>query len=215
MKIVITGATSGIGKSVAEKLADQGAVVLIACRNLQKATEVAGEINLRPQCIKNNGRATAYYLDLEDFATIPLFVEKLREDHPSVDVLINNAGFNKEEIFPHTKLQTLFQVNYLGHFYLLREMVNILSKVEDGKVFSARVINISSVAHHVGQTDFHKAAYGQYTTEMIAKRSYYADSKFYLNLLTMEINRRFFHFTNSNSGKTRPDFRRKCSSWRS
>jgi NAD(P)-dependent dehydrogenase (short-subunit alcohol dehydrogenase family) len=199
--IIVTGANIGIGKATATKLSKLGACVIIGCRDIQKGIATAQDINEQvSKCSKEeypfakHGRARFMRLDLSDLASVVEFANKVNAEFPRVDVLINNAGLNMDGMLP-TGLQQLFQVNYLGHYLLVRSLYKLLC-VRDRTSISAgiavgRVVNLSSVTHHSGQPDFRASATSSYTPTMVAQYSYYSDSKLYMNYLTMELNRRF------------------------
>ena len=78
-----------------------------------------------------------------------------------------------------------------GHFLLFRLLMNWRNSVpasERGSLPPLRVVNLSSVMHHLGQSDFTKSAFSKLSGNSF---SYYDDSKFYMNLMVLEINRRY------------------------
>jgi thioester reductase-like protein/short-subunit dehydrogenase len=84
--VVITGASSGIGKETAIKVARAGGIPILIARTLSKLeTE-------RDSIIRSGGEAYAYSCDLSDLEAIDELVEVLLENHPRIDVLVNNAG---------------------------------------------------------------------------------------------------------------------------
>ena len=198
---VITGANAGIGRETAVKLVSCGATVVLGCRDIQKGIEAAQQINneissLNPTIhpYAKNGKAIFMRLDLSDLSSVVEFSNKIKSDYPRVDILINNAGVNMTGMLS-TGLEQLFQVNYLGHYLLIRCLQKHLcyytDKDETNCPNVARIINLSSVMHHGGQPNFVASSTHSYTTLMAAKSSYYADSKLYMHFLTMEVNRRF------------------------
>ena len=166
------------------------------------------------------GKSQFMRLDLSDLHSVIEFSSKIRKEFNRVDILVNNAGLNTKGYLPNG-LQQLFQVNYLGHFLLFRALEDLLSsRRPDAFVVSptasgsssssssssagnsnsgfsnpppraGRVVNLSSVMHHNGQSNFEASATSKYTPAMKAHCSYYSDSKLYMNYLTLEINRRF------------------------
>ncbi|GAA5064035.1 oxidoreductase [Nocardia callitridis] len=123
---VITGANGGIGTVTTEVLAAKGATVLMACRNTDKAQQIADGIT---------GDVRVAALDLADLASVREFAEKTTE----LDVLINNAGLMN---LPFSRtvdgFETQWGVNHLGHFALTGLL---LDRITD------RVVTLSSVAH--------------------------------------------------------------------
>lgn len=220
--IVITGANTGIGKSTAKQLCAQGAHVIIGCRDESKAKEAIADI--QSQLIKEGthtkgGQVVHFALDLSDLSSIKSFAKLISSKYKRVDVLINNAGLANRGKTKYG-LEQLFQVNYLGHFLLFRELTPLLqSKDSNQGVVNetvegfaippvGRVVNLSSVMHHRGQGNFKASAYGnmkdvysQIPGDKASNYSYYADSKYYMNLLTLEINRRYGICDNNEEGK--------------
>src|SRR6202007_480681 len=84
--IIITGASSGIGRAAGLKLAAAGAVPLLVARNVDKLEEVRAEI------VAAGGTAYVYAADLSDMESIERLLERVLADHRSVDGLVNNAG---------------------------------------------------------------------------------------------------------------------------
>lgn len=83
--ILITGATDGIGLLTAQKLFSEGQQVLLHGRNEAKLTEAAKQL----------GGAPAYLADLSSGSAVEALADAVCENHPQIDVLINNAGILK------------------------------------------------------------------------------------------------------------------------
>jgi NAD(P)-dependent dehydrogenase (short-subunit alcohol dehydrogenase family) len=131
--VLITGATSGIGRAAATELAAAGARVVMAVRNTERGEQIASELG--------NG-AEARKLDLTDLASVRAFAEGW--DEP-IDVLINNAGVMAvPEGRTKDGLETQIGTNHLGHFALTGLL---LGHVTD------RVVQIASGAHRIGKID--------------------------------------------------------------
>ena len=84
--ILITGASSGIGRAAAIKLARAGGIPLLVARSADKLEDVRDEI------VRFGGSAYVYTADVSDPESIDQLVAKVLSDHPAVDVLVNNAG---------------------------------------------------------------------------------------------------------------------------
>jgi NAD(P)-dependent dehydrogenase (short-subunit alcohol dehydrogenase family) len=131
--VLITGATSGIGRAAATELAAAGARVVMAVRNTERGEQIASELG--------NG-AEARKLDLTDLASVRAFAEGW--DEP-IDVLINNAGVMAvPEGRTKDGFETQIGTNHLGHFALTGLL---LDHVTD------RVVQIASGAHRIGKID--------------------------------------------------------------
>lgn len=123
---VVTGANGGLGAETTKVLARKGATVVLACRNVEKAQQVADGID---------GDLRVRRLDLADLASIREFAAETGE----FDVLINNAGLMNVP-FSRTVdgFETQFGVNHLGHFALTGLL---LDRIRD------RVVTLASIAH--------------------------------------------------------------------
>jgi len=131
--VLITGATSGIGRAAATELAAAGARVVMAVRNTERGEQIAS--------VLGNG-AEARKLDLTDLASVRAFAEGW--DEP-IDALINNAGVMAvPEARTKDGFETQIGTNHLGHFALTGLL---LSHVTD------RVVQIASAAHRIGKID--------------------------------------------------------------
>src|SRR5437868_876539 len=85
---IVTGANSGLGLVTAKELARHGAAVVLACRNAEKAQGAAQEIRAAaPQAT-----VTVEALDLGSLDSVRTFAQRMRDQHQTLDLLINNAG---------------------------------------------------------------------------------------------------------------------------
>ncbi|WP_353108544.1 oxidoreductase [Gordonia sp. (in: high G+C Gram-positive bacteria)] len=125
-RVVITGGNGGLGSITARVLAEKGASVVLACRDLVKAAKVADSID---------GDVTVAELDLADLASIGAYARQQGQ----FDVLINNAGLMNTP-FRRTVdgFEMQFGVNHLGHFALT---ALLMDRIGD------RVVTLSSIAH--------------------------------------------------------------------
>jgi NAD(P)-dependent dehydrogenase (short-subunit alcohol dehydrogenase family) len=136
---VITGATSGIGRASAFKLAGTGATLILLGRNLAKGKIVSNQL------IKNTGnnKITFYKADLSLMNEIKVVSEKIKSDYEKIDILLNNAGARfLNHILTIEGIEQTLALNHLGYFYLTK---CLLEKLRISK--SARIINVSSAAH--------------------------------------------------------------------
>ena len=85
---IITGSNTGIGKETALDLAKRGARVILACRDIKKANEVAEEIRK----LSGNGNVIVEKLDLASLESVRSFAEKINKQEDKINILINNAG---------------------------------------------------------------------------------------------------------------------------
>lgn len=137
--IVLTGATSGIGKEAAIELLRAGHTVISNYRSKEKAEKAHDELTR----LTTNPNLLLLEADFENFGSIHQFAAEVTSRFESIDVLINNAG-TWETAFKETKngLETNLQVNHLSPMLLTLLLVPVLKKAG-----SARIINTSSGAH--------------------------------------------------------------------
>ncbi|NXK59775.1 RDH12 dehydrogenase, partial [Sylvietta virens] len=144
--VLITGANTGIGKATASDLAQRGKVI-IACRDIAKGEAAASEIRAET----GNQQVIVKKLDLADTKSIREFAEKFLAEEKELHVLINNAGVM---LCPYSKTADGFEmhlgVNHLGHFLLTFLLLECLKQSAP-----ARIVNVSSLAHHGGRIRFH------------------------------------------------------------
>jgi NAD(P)-dependent dehydrogenase (short-subunit alcohol dehydrogenase family)/thioester reductase-like protein len=137
--ILITGASSGIGKASALLLARAGATVLLVARGLEQLEETCQEI------VADGGSAYMYPADISDPESVDALIERVQIEHPRIDVLVNNAGrsirrsialsYDRFHDFERT-----MQLNYLG---TIRLIMGLLPRMREQR--SGHVINISSI----------------------------------------------------------------------
>ncbi|MHA1227418.1 MAG: SDR family oxidoreductase [Candidatus Hodarchaeales archaeon] len=177
--IVVTGANSGIGKVTCHNLAKMGYKIVMVCRNLGKGVKVQKEL-IR---VTGNPKINLLIADLASFESIRNLVEKINENYPEVDILINNAGtFQAKRRESKNGLELTFAVNYLGPFLLTNLL---LPKLIENK--PSRIINVSSSLHKNATIDLNDL--------QSKKRKYkgidvYATSKLALILFTYALHRK-------------------------
>lgn len=141
MKVLITGANTGIGFATAEQLVKQGQHVILACRNPQKAQ--AAQVKLRKL---DQAQVDLVSLDLNSLEQTRKAADQIADQYGNLDVLINNAGlFAKTKQLTADGFEQQFGVNYLGHFLLTQKLLPVLEKAP-----KARIVHLASIAHWAG-----------------------------------------------------------------
>jgi NAD(P)-dependent dehydrogenase (short-subunit alcohol dehydrogenase family) len=142
--VLVTGASSGIGRAVALKLGDAGATVLLVARSDEKLRVLAHEMEQR------GGRARPYPADLSSRASADELLSRLAADRVTVDVLINNAGRSirrpVEESYGRIHdFERTMAINYFGS---LRLILGLLPEMRARRI--GHVINVSTAGVQVG-----------------------------------------------------------------
>ncbi len=144
-RILVTGASAGLGVETARSLAAHGARVVGAVRDLNKA-EVATE-QVRKDAAMNGGSLELVELDLATLKSVRACADQLLAKGEPFDVLIANAGVMATPLgYTADGYETQFGTNHLGHFVLVNR---IASLVRDG----GRLINLSSAGHRYSNVD--------------------------------------------------------------
>ena len=144
--VIITGATSGLGKEATKVFIGKGATVIMPVRNIEKAKVVRDEI------MKTNPAANIVLksLDLSSLNSIKLFAAEISLEYSQLDILINNAGVM---YCPYSKTQDGFEMqmgtNHLGPYALTAQLMPLLMQTAN-----SRIVNTASLAHLTGNIDF-------------------------------------------------------------
>ena len=140
---VITGAAGGVGRATALRMAREGACVVLADINAEKAEAVAAEI------VAGGGRAIAVQTDVQRGESVEGMIERAHQSFGGVDILVNNAGgsarvIGKKTWFWESEESTwdwTFGVNLKGPFLCARAVINEMIERRRGKI-----VNIASVS---------------------------------------------------------------------
>lgn len=175
---LITGPTSGIGKVAALSLARQGFKLLLVARSRERGENVQQAIRE----VLPNSAPELYIGDLSSRQSICSLAKDIREAHPRIDVLINNAGgIFGSHVLTAEGIEHTFALNHLGYFTITNLLLDSLRAAED-----ARIVNVSSEVHKVGKLDFNDLNSNSKYNAMKA----YAQSKLANLLFTYELSRR-------------------------
>ena len=135
-RVVITGATSGIGEAVATRLALLGAHVVLACRDRVRGEQVAAAINAAAV----GEPATVMTVDTSDQSSVRAFGRTYHDRYGDLDVLVNNAGVLLQERRTSVDgVELTFATNVLGYYLVTTELLDAL---EAGA--PSRVVNVAS-----------------------------------------------------------------------
>ncbi|QEC47807.1 SDR family oxidoreductase [Baekduia soli] len=137
--VVITGASSGIGKEAAMKIARAGGIPILVARSMDKLEEAKAEIE------QAGGTAYAYSADLSSLDSIEELVDRLLADHAAIDMLINNAGRSIRRSIALSQdrfhdFERTVQLNYLGTIKLTMGLLPHMRERRFG-----HIVNVSSI----------------------------------------------------------------------
>ena len=147
---IVTGASRGIGREVALKLAALGATVII---NYNGSDEKAEEV--KKQIEDKGGKAEIYQCNVSDFDACKEFIDYVIKKYNSIDILINNAGITRDGLLMRMSekdFDDVINTNLKGTFNCIRFASRQMMKQRSG-----RIINISSVvgvSGNAGQTHY-------------------------------------------------------------
>lgn len=180
--IIVTGANSGIGYESSKAFANAGALVVFACRSIQRGEQAKAAI------LKQNPQAKieVMCLDMGDLKSIKAFASLFKEKYNRLDVLLNNAGVMLTPYsFTKDGFETHLGINHLGHFALTAHLLDTIVATPQ-----ARVVNVASIAHHSAILNFEDLMYQKNPQEYSPMKAY-RRSKLFNLLFTYELQRLF------------------------
>lgn len=146
IRVLVTGANSGIGLEAARLLAGHGAQVALGCRSVDKGRQAAADI----AATHPDAAVEVIQLDLADLGSVAAAAQDAGRRWDRLDVLINNAGVMA---LPYRQtadgFELQFGTNHLGHFALTGRLLPLLAAAD-----APRVVTVSSGMHRVGRIDF-------------------------------------------------------------
>ena len=129
----MTGATSGIGKVTAITLATLGANVTVFCRDMNKGNALREEFEKTKN--EKQGLIHPVECDLSSFRSVKQACAEFRNNHKTLDVLINNAGiWNPNREISRDGIEETFAVNFLAPYYISREMTGLLKHDKEARI---------------------------------------------------------------------------------
>lgn len=179
--VIVTGANNGIGYESAKNLAERGARVILACRNVGRGTAA------RDKIIAATGNRDVHFiqLDLASFASVRTFADNVISNENRLDILINNAGIHKtDNVKTEDGLFVGMQTNHFGPFLLTSLLLPLLKSSAP-----SRIINVSSMAYRSGVLDFDNINMEKETKETFSTFRAYQTSKLCNVLITSELDR--------------------------
>jgi short-subunit dehydrogenase len=134
--VLISGATSGIGKATAIALANKNHNLILLGRNKRKLKETTLSVLEKVP----NAKLSSYAVDFSDLTSVNHVVHEIQQNHPVIDILINNAGAIQIEPQKTPEgLEKTLVVNYYSHFVVTMGLLENIKAAKNG-----RIINVSS-----------------------------------------------------------------------
>lgn len=148
---VVTGASRGIGKAIALKLASLGAdVAVIFAGNREAAEKVCKE------CAETYGvKAKAYLCDVSGFETVKKTVADIKADFGTVHILVNNAGITKDGLMAMMKeedFDSVIATNLKGAFNMIRHCTGLFLRNREGCIIN--ITSVSGMTGNAGQCNY-------------------------------------------------------------
>lgn len=140
---LVTGASQGIGRTCALKLAQAGATVAVAARNQEKLDELVREITT------GGGKATAFALDVGDEEQVKATFKTALGQLGKIDILVNNAGITRDQLVMRMKRadwDSVLNTNLTSAYLCTQQVMSSMLKQRWG-----RIINITSIFGQMGQ----------------------------------------------------------------
>jgi thioester reductase-like protein len=137
--VLITGASSGIGRSAAVKVAAAGGVPLLVARNVDRLEEARAEI------VAAGGTAYVYAADIADIESIERLLERVLADHRNIDMLVNNAGrsIRRSIALSYERFHDFERTMQLNYFGAVKLIIGLLPHMRERG--SGHIVNISSI----------------------------------------------------------------------
>jgi NAD(P)-dependent dehydrogenase (short-subunit alcohol dehydrogenase family) len=137
--VLITGASSGIGRASALKIAAAGGVPLLVARNVEKLEDVRAEI------VAAGGVAYVYAADLADMESVDRLIERVLADHRRVDMLVNNAGrsIRRSIALSYDRFHDFERTMQLNYFGAVKLIIGLLPHMRERG--SGHIVNVSSI----------------------------------------------------------------------
>src|SRR5438552_1409851 len=140
---LVTGASQGIGRTCALRLAKDGATVAVAARNQEKLNELVSEITAA------GGKAAAFALDVSNEEQVKSTVKAAIAQFGKIDILVNNAGITRDQLVMRMKRadwDAVLQTNLTSAYVCIQQVIGSMLKQRWG-----RIINVTSIFGQIGQ----------------------------------------------------------------
>ena len=149
--VIVTGASSDIGKGIVKRFTEEGAKVVLIARNLEELEKTRNEVG-------NQELTVSISCDLTDESQVLQSINQIMDTYGKIDVLVNNAGTINDPIhfheMQHSEIKRLIDVNLLGVFHITKAVLSKMSEVKTGAI-----VNIGSISGERAIQRVHLAVY--------------------------------------------------------
>lgn len=148
-RILITGATKGIGREMAKKFADHGYNIIINYRDEKEA------LKLEKELLEKNVEVLKIKADISKFEECEKMFDEIKEKWKGLDVLVNNAGITKDNIIlrmSREDFDDVIDVNLKGSFYCMKLATRLMLKNKFGRIIS--LASVVGVHGNAGQVNY-------------------------------------------------------------
>ncbi|MCH9040957.1 MAG: SDR family oxidoreductase [Nitrosopumilus sp.] len=149
--VIVTGASSDIGKGIVKRFVEEGAKIVLVARNLKGLEKTRKEVG-------HDESTTSVSCDLTDESQVIQAVNQIMDTYGKIDILVNNAGAINDPTHFHdmqdSEIKKLIDINLLGVFHMTKA---VLSKMSDVK--SGSIVNIGSISSERAIPRVHLAVY--------------------------------------------------------
>ncbi len=153
---LITGAAQGIGRAIATTLAQQGANVVVADIQLEKAETTAKEI-----MAETGQKVIAVHVDVVDSASVKAMIDRTIDEFERIDILVNNAGITRDSLIMRMKeadWDLVLNINLKGTFNCSKAVVRPMMRQHYGRIVN--ITSVSGLIGQVGQTNYSSSKAG-------------------------------------------------------
>jgi 3-oxoacyl-[acyl-carrier protein] reductase len=147
--VLVTGSTRGIGRSIAEAFAQEGATALIIGRNAEAVAKTVQDI------VGGGGKADGFACDVTDVNQALETVNKILDKHKRIDILVNNAGVTRDNLLlrlSESDWDEVINVNLKGVFTVTKIVSKAMLKAKKGKIIS--IASIIGITGNAGQANY-------------------------------------------------------------
>lgn len=147
---VVTGASRGIGKAVAKKLAAQGALVIINYNGSKERAEEA-----KQEIEADGGKAEIYQCNVAEFSSCEAFLGEIVKQYGRIDILVNNAGITRDGLLmkmSEEDYDAVLDINLKGTFNCIRFAARQMIKQRSGRIIN--MASVSGVLGNAGQANY-------------------------------------------------------------